>query len=136
MTSPKKSRPRLDPQQVTLALFLAHTYLEYHLPAKANALLHALQVSGAATGNVYVLRAIALVRMEKPEQALALLDEAALKGELAPGYHLVRAQALAVSGRHGEATEAFRCFMDSPESAYAPETPGQGILRDRRISQD
>ncbi|QDX20556.1 hypothetical protein FP568_04330 [Pandoraea pnomenusa] len=136
MTSQRKARPRLDPQQVTLISFLAHTYLEYNLPAKANALLHALQVSGVANGDVYVLRAVALVRMEKPEEALALLDEAAFRGEPAPGYHLVRAQALAVSGRQVEAAEAFRCFMDSPEGAHAPETPGRGILRDRRISQD
>lgn len=135
MSALKQTRPRLDAQQVSLVMFLAHTYLEYDFPAKANALLHALQVSGAANAQLYVLRAVALVRLNKPGQALDLLDEAALAGELLPGYHMIRAQALALVERRAEAAEAFRCFVEAIE-ANASRTPDTRPLRSRHISQE
>jgi len=130
MSALKNSLPHLDRQQAALALFLAHMYIEYDLPARANALLHALQVGGAVSSQVYVLRAMALIRLDTPEQALTLLDEAALNGELGLGYHLVRAQALVLTGRRHEAEDAFHSFLDAAEASPA------GALGGRRISQD
>ncbi|WP_150685968.1 hypothetical protein [Pandoraea iniqua] len=122
-------------EQLELALFLAHAYLEYGQAAKANVMLHALQAAGVGGARVRVLRALALVRLNHAGQALAVLDETALRGELPLGYHLVRAQALALSGRNREAADAYQAFLHAPGSTAAADA-GARPLHQRRVTQE
>ncbi len=99
-----------DQEQMLLNL-LGYIFLQSASPDKAAVVLAALDA--VAPNQPKVLRALALaqLRADKPERALAVLDRLAMAGSVDAAFHLLRAQSLSALARHDEAAAAMQNYV-------------------------
>lgn len=95
----------------TLLALLGHVFLRNARPDKAAVILAALDRISPRQQETLRAWALALVRDNKPRQALDVLDRLAIAGGVDTAFHLLRAQALASLGRHDEATSAMNNYL-------------------------
>jgi len=108
--APPSAAP-LRSEQLELLRMLAYSYQRHGQSARAAVLwsaLHALSPSNAFTAKSL---AHALLRSARPEQALALLDRLMDAGDASALTHLLRSQALVMTGRLAEAARSMRFYV-------------------------
>lgn len=98
---------------------LGFFYLRNNRPDKARMLFDALAHLHPQRPRLHCALALAQIRSDKAEQALATLDGLALNGYLDDIFHLLRAQALDALDRRGEAAAAMRAFVASRRAQSA-----------------
>lgn len=101
----------LGAESAELLGLLAYVYLENDRPEKTAVLLAALEALNLAEPRQLVTLALAQLRAQKPDSALATLERVALRGGMDAAFHLVRAQALLALERHAEAAAAMRAYV-------------------------
>lgn len=108
---------------------LAHLYLENHRPEKSVVLLQALNAVGLASHRDQATLALSLLRANKPEAAMNMLDQLALNGAVDAPFHLIRSQALHALDRKAEAQVAMQAYIRLRvlNQAYRdPQHPSRG----------
>lgn len=94
---------------------LAHLYLENNRPEKSVVLLQALSAVGLASRRDRSTLALSLLRADKPEAALEILDRLAINDAVDAPFHLIRSQTLHALGRHPEAHAAMQAYIRQRE---------------------
>lgn len=102
---------------------LGYIYLQHGLPDKAAVLLAARNVLQPGNAQTLLTLAVAQVRSEKPNKALETLEQLAMQGGMDAYFHLVRAQALQMSGRTEEASTAMRAHISLRSARASVESP-------------
>lgn len=109
--------PNTLPAQPELALelelmdLLGYIYLQHGLPDKAAVLLTARDVLAPDNPKTLLTLAVAQLRSEKAQRALATLERMILLGAIDSSFHLVRGQVLQQLGRETEAASAMRAHI-------------------------
>jgi len=103
---------------------LAYIYLEHNRPEKTAILLQALHSLALATPREQTMLALSLLRTDKPQAALDVLDRLALNDLQDATCHLIRSQALHALNRRIEAQASMQTYLrlrttpsfDAPQS--------------------
>lgn len=112
--------------QKDAVVMVARLYLQYGFAAKAATLFKALSLLDPDEVSHRRSLALALFRSQRAQDALPVLDQLALKGEVDGGFHVLRAQVLAELGRTGEATASMQAYLslqDPPPSPSRRSSP-------------
>ena len=110
----------LQPEHIQVLDLLAHAYLENRLPDKAAVLLAARNLLAPNDRRTLLALTLAQLRSDKPQRALATLEQLALLGAMDAAFHLLRAQALHALGQTDDAASAMRAYVAlRPSSAKA-----------------
>lgn len=104
---------------------LAHLYLENNRPEKSVILLQALDAVGLASRRDNVTLALSLLRTNKPEAAMDVLDRLALNGAVDAPFHLIRSQTLHALDRDAEAHAAMQAYISLRVRNHADPIPQQ-----------
>lgn len=106
-------------EQVSFVELMAYVYLQNARPDKAAALLAALDALMPGRQKALCALALAQIRSAKPRQALETLDRLALAGGIDAAFHLLRAQALGLLQRRGEAFAAMQTYLQMRQARRA-----------------
>lgn len=111
-------------RQLEVMDLLGYIYLQHGLPDKAAVLLAARDVLAPDNARALLTLALAQVRSDKPQRALATLERLALAGGVDAAFHLVRAQALQALGQTEEAASAMRAHVAMRSKTVAAPAAG------------
>jgi tetratricopeptide (TPR) repeat protein len=105
----------MTPDQIQTLSALGYFYLSQGFPDRALIIYKGL--NQLAPGQISTLRALALshVQLKQPINAMAMLDQLALKGVTDATYHLLRSQVLMSLQRAEEAQAAMRAYINARE---------------------
>lgn len=114
--------------QKDAVVMVARLYLQYGFAAKAATLFKALSLLDPEEVSHRRSLALALFRSQRAQDALPVLDQLALNGDVDAGFHVLRAQVLAELGRTEEATASMQAYLSlqsPPPSARRRASPGR-----------
>lgn len=105
--------PGMTPDQIQTLSALGYFYLLQGFPDRALTIYKGL--NQLAPGEVSTLKGLALshAQQKQPMQAMAVLDQLALKGATDATYHLLRSQVLMSLQRADEAQAAMRAYLNA-----------------------
>ncbi len=103
----------MTPDQIQTLSALGYFYLLQGFPDRALTIYKGL--NQLAPGEVSTLKGLALshAQQKQPMQAMAVLDQLALKGATDATYHLLRSQVLMSLQRADEAQAAMRAYLNA-----------------------
>lgn len=106
-------KPALPARQSQVLALLGHFYLKQGFAQRAMTVFSALEILDPHTSAHVRANALACRRAGRLEQAIACLDRLALRGQISPPYHLLRAQVLQGLARPQEAEQSMRAYLQA-----------------------
>jgi Flp pilus assembly protein TadD len=101
---------RLNKDSIDVMRLLGHVFLLHGRPDQAIVMLRAVCVLAPDDQRALRSLALAAIRSGQGGEATRALDKLRDNGDPSPVLHLLQGQALAASGRHNEAEQAFNQF--------------------------
>lgn len=112
---------RLHQDSLDVMRLLGHVFLLHGRPDQAMLMLRALCVLVPDDRRAMRSLALAAIRAGQGGEAARILDKLRDSGDPSPVLHLLHGQALAATGRHAEAEQAFSQFTAARRTQKTPQ---------------